>query len=53
MRKNRVLFPAMETATKAENSAEDYKRLFNDIPIPMYIYDDQTFHFLAVTMPPL
>jgi len=31
-----------------ENSAEDYKRLFDGIPTPMYIYDDQTFRFLAV-----
>ncbi|MCC8424998.1 PAS domain S-box protein [Mucilaginibacter sp. UR6-11] len=31
-----------------ENSAEDYKRLFDGIPTPMYIYDDQSFRFLAV-----
>ena len=31
-----------------ENSSEDYKRLFDGIPAPMYIYDDQTFRFLAV-----
>jgi PAS domain S-box-containing protein len=31
-----------------ENSSEDYKRLFDGIPMPMYIYDDQTFRFLAV-----
>jgi len=31
-----------------ENSAEDYKRLFDGIPTPMYIYDDRTFRFLAV-----
>ena len=30
------------------NSADDYKRLFDGIPTPMYIYDDQTFRFLAV-----
>ncbi|SEM99901.1 PAS domain S-box-containing protein [Mucilaginibacter gossypiicola] len=30
------------------NSSEDYRRLFDGIPTPMYIYDDQTFHFLAV-----
>ena len=30
------------------NSADDYKRLFDGIPTPMYIYDDQTFCFLAV-----
>lgn len=31
-----------------ENSSEDYKRLFDGIPSPMYIYDDRTFRFLAV-----
>jgi len=31
-----------------EDSSEDYKRLFDGIPTPMYIYDDQTFRFLAV-----
>jgi PAS domain S-box-containing protein len=31
-----------------ENSADDYKRLFDGIPTPMYIYDDKTFRFLAV-----
>lgn len=31
-----------------ESSSEDYKRLFDGIPTPMYIYDDQTFRFLAV-----
>jgi PAS domain S-box-containing protein len=31
-----------------ENSAEDYKRLFDGIRTPMYIYDDHTFRFLAV-----
>lgn len=31
-----------------ENSSEDYKRLFDGIPTPMYIYDDRTFQFLAV-----
>jgi PAS domain S-box-containing protein len=31
-----------------ENSSDDYKRLFDGIPTPMYIYDDQTFRFLAV-----
>ena len=31
-----------------ENSSEDYKRLFDGIPTPMYIYDERTFQFLAV-----
>jgi len=31
-----------------KNSSEDYKRLFDGIPTPMYIYDDRTFQFLAV-----
>ncbi|QEM04989.1 PAS domain S-box protein [Mucilaginibacter rubeus] len=31
-----------------EDSADDYKRLFDGIPTPMYIYDDKTFRFLAV-----
>jgi len=31
-----------------ESSSEDYRRLFDGIPTPMYIYDDQTFRFLAV-----
>jgi PAS domain S-box-containing protein len=31
-----------------ENSADDYKRLFDGIPTPMYIYNDKTFRFLAV-----
>jgi PAS domain S-box-containing protein len=31
-----------------ENSSDDYKRLFDGIPAPMYIYDDRTFRFLAV-----
>lgn len=31
-----------------ETSSEDYKRLFDGIPTPMYIYDAQTFRFLAV-----
>jgi PAS domain S-box-containing protein len=31
-----------------ENSSDDYKRLFDGIPTPMYIYDDRTFQFLAV-----
>jgi len=31
-----------------ENSSEDYKRLFDGIPTPMYIYDAQTFRFLAI-----
>jgi PAS domain S-box-containing protein len=26
----------------------DYNRLFDELPIPMYIYDHQTFRFLAV-----
>lgn len=31
-----------------KNSSEEYKHLFDGIPTPMYIYDDQTFRFLAV-----
>jgi len=31
-----------------EKSSEDYKRLFDGIPTPMYIYDDRNFQFLAV-----
>ncbi|MBB5395220.1 PAS domain S-box protein [Mucilaginibacter sp. AK015] len=31
-----------------EDSADDYKRLFDGIPTPMYIYDAETFRFLAV-----
>jgi len=31
-----------------ENSSEDYKRLFDGIPTPMYIYDNRTLRFLAV-----
>ncbi|OOQ56577.1 PAS domain S-box protein [Mucilaginibacter pedocola] len=31
-----------------KNISEDYKRLFDGIPTPMYIYDDETFCFLAV-----
>ncbi len=31
-----------------ENTSKDYKRLFDGIPTPMYIYDDKTLCFLAV-----
>lgn len=31
-----------------DNNSEDYKRLFDGIPTPMYIYDDKSFRFLAV-----
>jgi PAS domain S-box-containing protein len=30
------------------NTLENYKRLFDDSPAPMYIYDDETFQFIAV-----
>ncbi|WP_161964434.1 PAS domain S-box protein [Mucilaginibacter endophyticus] len=33
---------------RREDSSADYKWLFDGIPTPMYIYDDQTFGFLAV-----
>jgi PAS domain S-box-containing protein len=37
---------------KQQNSlrvaAEDYRRLFEDIPAPMFIYDQDTYRFLAV-----
>ena len=33
---------------RLENGSEDYKRLFDGIPAPMYIYDDRTLNFLAV-----
>jgi PAS domain S-box-containing protein len=31
-----------------EETIEDYKRLFEFIPTPMYIYNEKTFQFLAV-----
>jgi PAS domain S-box-containing protein len=33
---------------KQRSGAVDYNRLFDELPIPMYIYDDLTFCFLAV-----
>jgi len=33
---------------RSRSNSEDYKRLFDGIPTPMYIYDSQTFRFLAV-----
>jgi PAS domain S-box-containing protein len=43
-----VYFRVRERETIKEGGLSDYKRLFNDIPTPMYIYDEQTFRFLAV-----
>ncbi|HVW13032.1 MAG TPA: PAS domain S-box protein [Mucilaginibacter sp.] len=34
--------------SSGESGLSDYKRLFDGIPTPMYIYDDRTFRFLAV-----
>ncbi|QEC74703.1 PAS domain S-box protein [Mucilaginibacter ginsenosidivorax] len=38
----------LRSGKQRANSSEDYKRLFDGIPTPMYIYDDRTFQFLAV-----
>jgi len=43
-----LYFRLKEQRRSWENSSEDYKRLFDGIPTPMYIYDAQTFRFLAV-----
>jgi len=43
-----LYFWARKQRQSRESSAEDYKRLFEGIPSPMYIYDAQTFRFLAV-----
>jgi PAS domain S-box-containing protein len=34
--------------SKQELGTSDYNRLFDELPIPMYIYDHLTFRFLAV-----
>src|ERR1700760_2711960 len=43
-----LYFRLRERRRTRQSSAEDYKRLFDGIPTPMYIYDDQNFRFLAV-----
>jgi len=35
-------------ARRQRSGTGDYNRLFDELPIPMYIYDYQTFRFLAV-----
>ncbi|MCR8561584.1 PAS domain S-box protein [Mucilaginibacter sp. BJC16-A38] len=34
--------------SKQKSGTDDYSRLFDELPIPMYIYDHLTFRFLAV-----
>ncbi|MFA6277851.1 MAG: PAS domain S-box protein [Pedobacter sp.] len=41
-------FQVRKQLQNLKTSGEDYKRLFDNIPTPMYIYDDHTFRFLAV-----
>jgi PAS domain S-box-containing protein len=44
-----VLYTRMGKQQKSqERGTGDYKRLFDGIPTPMYIYDNRTFRFLAV-----
>jgi len=43
-----LYFRKRKQQQKQENSGDDYKRLFHGIPTPMYIYEAQTFRFLAV-----
>jgi PAS domain S-box-containing protein len=35
-------------ASKIRTSEDDYRRLFEDIPVPMFIFDNRDFRFLAV-----
>jgi PAS domain S-box-containing protein len=39
---------AIRYAMERKKRDNDYKRLFEDSPSPMYIYDEKTFDFLAV-----
>jgi len=43
-----LLFKLLRHRQNRDRIADDYKRLFVEIPMPMYIYDDHTFRFLAV-----
>jgi PAS domain S-box-containing protein len=43
-----VYFRVRKRETMEEGGLSDYKRVFDGIPTPMYIYDDRTFRFLAV-----
>jgi len=35
-------------AREVRKTRDDYRRLFEDIPVPMFIFDSQNFRFLAV-----
>src|ERR1700761_3014108 len=35
-------------ATEVRKTRDDYRRLFEEVPVPMFIFDNQDFRFLAV-----
>jgi PAS domain S-box-containing protein len=35
-------------AREVRKTRDDYRRLFEEVPVPMFIFDSQDFHFLAV-----
>lgn len=44
----KMLDKSIQYAIERKRIANDYKRLFEENPMPMYIYDNETYRFLAV-----
>ena len=44
----KMLGKSIQYAIERKKISNDYKRLFNDSPTPMYIYDIETYRFLSV-----
>jgi PAS domain S-box-containing protein len=44
----KVLAKAIQYAIERKKIANDYTRIFNESPVPMYIFDSETFKFLSI-----
>ena len=44
----KTLAKAIQYAIERKKIANDYTRIFNESPVPMYIFDNETFKFLSI-----